>query len=295
MKKGFFPALGTPLDSDGHLCAASFTAQIQDQIAAGASGLLVMGSMGIEPYIRNSVYQSVAACGVEAARGQAPVLVGVMDTSIGRVLDRIDALNDLPIDGVVATVPYYNAMNQAQVLKFYTALADQSKFPVYLYDLAVVTKTRTLPETVMSLWQHPNIRGIKTGNLVTARQLTGSPEKPAGFDIIYSDLDTFDVAYRYGLAKNLDGMFACVPQTTNRLYADLDAGEYSQAAVSLNGIIALRDLFVASGSVLGAFTYAMNDLGYTGSFTMDYDSLPAAAWHEKVTALLKQLGEKVLA
>jgi 4-hydroxy-tetrahydrodipicolinate synthase len=247
--------------------------------------------MGIEPYIRNSAYKDVARCGVQAAKGQAPVLVGVMDTCISRVLDRVDALSDLAIDGVVSTVPYYNAMNQAQVLKFYTALADHSKFPVYLYDLAVVTKTRTMPETAMQLWKHPNIRGIKTGNLVTARLLTVSPEKPTNFDIVYSDLDTFDVAYRYGISKNLDGMFACAPKTATRMYRALEAGEFEAAAKHLDAIVALRDIFVESGSVLGTFTFAMNDLGYAGQFHMDYDTMPGAVYHEKVTAFLKQMGE----
>ena len=291
MKLGFFPALGTPLDAEGNVLKQSFAMQIEHQIQAGASGLLVMGSMGIEPYIRNSVYPSVARCGVEAAKGQAPVLVGVMDTCISRVLDRVDALKDLPIDGVVSTVPYYNAMNQAQVIKFYTALADSSKFPVYLYDLAVVTKTRTMPETVMKLWKHPNIRGIKTGNLVTARLLLNSPEKPEGFDVVYSDLDTFDVAYQYGIDKNLDGMFACTPKTAKKMYAALGAQRFSEASACLDAIVNLRDLFVESGSVLGAFTYAMNDLGYEGSFHMDYETLPAAIYHERVTAFLKQMGE----
>ncbi len=291
MKLGFFPALGTPLDAEGNVLKQSFAMQIEHQIQAGASGLLVMGSMGIEPYIRNSVYPNVARCGVEAAKGQAPVLVGVMDTCISRVLDRVDALKDLPIDGVVSTVPYYNAMNQSQVVKFYTALADSSKFPVYLYDLAVVTKTRTMPETVMKLWKHPNIRGIKTGNLVTARLLLNSPEKPEGFDIVYSDLDTFDVAYQYGIDKNLDGMFACTPRTAKKMYTALGAQRFSEARACLDAIVNLRDLFVESGSVLGAFTYAMNDLGYEGSFHMDYETLPAAVYHEKVTAVLKQMGE----
>lgn len=291
MKQGFFPALGTPLDENGNLLCNSFQKQIQDQIQAGASGLLVMGSMGIEPYIRNNVYPSVARCGVEAVKGQAPVLVGVMDTSIGRVLDRVDVLKDLKIDGVVSTVPYYYAMNQAQVVKFYTALADHSKFPVYLYDLTVVTKTRTMPETVMKLWKHPNIRGIKTGNLVTARLLLNSPEKPESFDIVYSDLDTFDVAYRYGINKNLDGMFACTPKTAKKMYTAFSEARLDEASACLDAIVGLRDLFVESGSVLGAFTYAMNDLGYEGSFYMDYDSMPAEAYHEKVTAALKQMGE----
>ena len=53
MKEGFITALGTPLSDDGALVAKSFLKQIDDQIEAGASALLAMGSMGNEAYIRD--------------------------------------------------------------------------------------------------------------------------------------------------------------------------------------------------------------------------------------------------
>lgn len=65
MKTGFYPALGTPLDEMGYLITKSMEEQVQDQIEAGAAGLLVMGSMGIEPYIRQSEYRKVAAAVAE--------------------------------------------------------------------------------------------------------------------------------------------------------------------------------------------------------------------------------------
>ena len=46
MKAGFIPALGTPLDKNGNLMVESYKKQINDQIDAGAVGILCMGSMG---------------------------------------------------------------------------------------------------------------------------------------------------------------------------------------------------------------------------------------------------------
>ena len=40
MNKGFYTALGTPLDSQGNFCPESMTRQIEMQIDAGVSGLL---------------------------------------------------------------------------------------------------------------------------------------------------------------------------------------------------------------------------------------------------------------
>ena len=48
-KNGFYTALGTPLTEDGKLIENALRRHIEQQIEAGASGLLLLGSMGIQP------------------------------------------------------------------------------------------------------------------------------------------------------------------------------------------------------------------------------------------------------
>lgn len=292
MKKGFYTALGTPLDGSWNFCADSMTNQIEQQIEAGASGLLVMGSMGNEAYLRDCEYPKVAACSAKAARGRVPVLVGVTDVSVGRVLDRIEALSGVEgIDGVVSTVPYYGACTQDEVYDFYNEIANKSPWPVYLYDLAVVTKTATLPSTVRKLWKNPNIKGIKSGNMVTQRVLLQAEDKPADFSQMFSNIDEFDIAYKYGIDKNLDGMFACTPKTAQKLYRALDADDMAAAAKYLDQILGLRDLFLTTPCLMMAFSHAMNLLGCKGNFGVDYERDVSDADKERVTAAMKEIGE----
>lgn len=292
MKKGFYTALGTPLDSSGNFCADSMTRQIEQQIEAGASGLLVMGSMGNEAYLCDCEYPKVAACSAKAAKGRVPVLVGVTDVSIGRVMDRIEALSGIEgIDGVVSTVPYYGACTQDDVYTFYNEIANKSPWPVYLYDLAVVTKTATLPSTVQKLWKNPNIKGIKSGNMVTQRVLMQAEDKPADFSQMFSNIDEFDIAYQYGIDKNLDGMFACTPKTAQKLYRALDAGDMAAASKYLDQILSLRDLFLTTPCLMMAFSHAMNLLGCEGNFGVDYQPDVSAADKERITVAMKEMGE----
>ena len=91
MKEGFYTALRTPVDNNGNLIVKSYKKHVEDQIEAGASGLLAMGSMGIEPYLKQSEYGKIALTVSETTRGRCPVLVGVMDNSITRVIERIES------------------------------------------------------------------------------------------------------------------------------------------------------------------------------------------------------------
>ena len=292
MKHGFYTALGTPLDSRGNFCPEGMELQIEQQIAAGASGLLVMGSMGQESYLKQSEYAKVASCSAKAANGRVPVLVGVTDVSIHRVLDRVAELEKIPgIDGIVSTVPYYSACTQEDVFTFYSAIADASSRPVYLYDLAVVTKTATTADTVMRLWKHPNIKGIKSGNLVTLRTLLRAEDRPEDFAIMFSNIDEFDIAYHYGIDKNLDGMFSCTPKTAKAMYDALAAGDMEAGGRELDKILALRDLFVSTGCLFMAYSHAMNLLGCGGCFAYDYHKDISEEQKARVTAAMQAMGE----
>jgi dihydrodipicolinate synthase/N-acetylneuraminate lyase len=285
----FYPALGTPLDSMGNVVFNSLNKHVEDQVNKKAAGLLVMGSMGIQPVIKNSEYVKVAQIVVEAAHGSCPVYVGVMDNSIARVKDRLNSLNDLQLDGVVATLPYYFQSTQEEMKTFYRSIADASSFPLYLYDLPGVTQCKIQAATVISLMSHPNIAGIKTGDIVLARVLSRKqPEVNPDFQIIYSGLDSFDIACTYGISRNLDGMFSCTSDTTVTMYAALNEGNNKLAADCLDKIVGLRDVFVEVG-VFPGFTHAMNLLGFEGNFHPDYASELNLHQAEKVKAFMQHM------
>ncbi|RED52795.1 dihydrodipicolinate synthase family protein [Cohnella phaseoli] len=289
MSNGYYPALGTPLDRDGSVLTGSLIKHVEDQIGRKAEGLLVMGSMGMQPMIKDSEYAKVAQIAAEAARGQCPVYAGVMDNSVARVKDRIERLQGIKLEGVVTTVPFYFQSTQTEIIAFYRAIADTSPYPLYLYDLPGVTQCKIQAATVIELMRHPNIRGIKSGDLALVRGLSRSlrdvnPE----FEVIYSGLDTFDVAYSFGITRTLDGMFSCTSQIAERMYEALQAGNLESAAGHLDSIVGLRNLFVEVG-VFPGFTHAMNLLGFEGDFHPDYSSRLNPQQADKVESYMRQI------
>lgn len=289
-KQGFYPALGTPLDHDGRVIESSLRRHASDQAQAGAAGLLVLGSMGQQPYVASSETRATAAAVAEEIRGACPVLVGVMDNAVGRVMERIRQLEGLPIDGVVATTPFYYPLSQGDIVRFFTALAAESPYPLYLYDLSVVTQSKISLDTAIQLMSVPNIAGIKTGDLTVARVLTRLKSSTnRAFSVMFSGLDVFDVAYGYGVTENLDGMFSCAPSVSADMYRALAAGDRETASQRLDDIVHLRDTFVEVG-VFPGFTCAMNALGYEGRFHPDYMQQLGEASREKVTEAMRKLG-----
>jgi dihydrodipicolinate synthase/N-acetylneuraminate lyase len=160
-----------------------------------------------------------------------------------------------------------------------------------MYDLAVVTQSKITYEIVKELIRTvPNLAGIKSADMNMFRKLKLDPEVPEDFLMVYSGLDNFDIAYKWGIDKCLDGMPACTPVNSGKLFTAMKNGDYDKAAEYLNNIIALRDLFVAR-DLWPSFSTAMNLLGYEGNFAPDYVSPIKEEYIEEIKNELARIGE----
>jgi len=291
MKAGFVPALGTPLDKNGDLCEASFKKQIEDQINAGAVGLLCMGSMGQQAFIPRRTCPKVAKAAVEAAAGRVPVFVGAMDCSVAGAKERMASMEALDLDGFVFTTPYYAACPRDQVMNYFRSVARETSHDILLYDLPSATQTKITYDMVLELLHDvPNLRGIKSADQQMFRRLTLNPDVPEDFTMVYSGLDTFDVAYKWGINKCLDGMLSCTPKNTSKMFKAMAAGDFETGAACLNNIVAFRDFFLAH-DLWPSFTVAMNLLGYEGNFAPDYTSPIKEAYIPEIRAEMVRIGE----
>jgi 4-hydroxy-tetrahydrodipicolinate synthase len=287
---GFVTALGTPTDFSGNLNTRSMRQQIDMQIDSHAAGLLALGSMGIQPYLRHETFfQTVKTC-CDHIGGRIPLYVGVSDLSVMRVMDRIDAISGLPIDAVVSTVPYYNVLTQNEIYTFYREIARNSAYPLFLYDLPAVTKTPIAPSTIERLMNdEPNIRGIKTAQLPTIRSIRDTVHE--NFSIFYSGLDTMDMVISSSVPVGLDGMFCVTGETTNALFSALRDNRQEDATLALSSILRIRDTFISYG-VFSSFTAAMNLIGLEGRFHPDYCRDLSESEKSKIEQVLKE--EKII-
>ena len=289
IEKGFVTALGTPLSPEGKFMSESMALHVEHQIASGAVALLCMGSMGQQPYILDSQYPLVARTCTDAAAGKIPVYVGVSDVSISRVTHRIEALEGMSIDGIVSTAPFYYPTSQHEVIAFYRAVADNSPYPLYLYDLSVVSQAPFTAETVLALSSHPNIRGIKSANIAMLRNVMRALND-SSFRIFFSGLDFMDVALSYGLPQMLDGMFACTPVISAAFGKCIAEGDIKGAGRYLDSILGLRDAMARYG-IWPSFTHVMNLLGYQGFFGPDYVGTITNEAKEALRSHMSEIGE----
>lgn len=289
LKKGFYCALGTPLDDEGRLVEHSLCAHIEDQIAAGASGLLLMGTMGMMGCVRQDEYERVVSAAVRAVRGRVPLMVGGQDNSIARLRERLDVLNKYDV-AVVVTAPYYFAQSRETANNCLRSAAGLTHHDVYLYDHPYTAKYKLDYEDVSKLAQIPNVKGVKTGDPILIKALHDDKNLKADFTPIFSNSDLFVMGWAYGIEHILDGIFACFPRTISHAQKAFETGDFEGGKAGINRLMAGRDLMGSFG-MWSAFRYAMNLLGFEGDFAPDYEPALSEEGKEAVYKLLVDIGE----
>jgi len=259
----FITAIGTPLTEDEQLHEQGLEIELADQWGAGIDGILVAGSMGAMQLLTDATYRRLISRSVDLSAGRGEILVGAGDAGFARTRDRIRLLNEFAIDGVAVLAPYFWTFGQDELIDYYRALADEARAPLYLYDLPQVTGTKLTTETVLTLAEHPNIRGIKaSAQPAFSRQLIDRVD--ASFRVIVAEPDLVDVLLHHGIDNHLDGMWAVAPQWIVAIGRCAAEGDWPGAAAYQQQLSQLRDLIVQGR--LAVFTELMNARGIPGRF-----------------------------
>jgi 4-hydroxy-tetrahydrodipicolinate synthase len=260
-------AIGTPLGEDDTLHIEGLAAQLDLQWRHGIQGILIAGSMGTMQLLSDQTYADLVRHGVELATGRGEVLIGAGDTSFNRTRDRIHLVNQYKVDGVAVLTPYLLKFSQAELVDYFHALADESRAPIYLYDLPQVTGLKVELETVLAVCDHKNIRGIKCSDDMRESRVLIEALKTRGSDfrVIVAQPMLLDALVRHGVREHLDGIFAVAPDWASAIARHTEAGEHDKASAYQHDLIEMLT-FMRQINVRGAFTELMNARGVPGRF-----------------------------
>ncbi|MCC6681263.1 MAG: dihydrodipicolinate synthase family protein [Phycisphaeraceae bacterium] len=262
----FITAIGTPLTQDDQLHIEGLARHLDDQAAGGIDALLIAGTMGLHQLQSDRTWRDLVVNSIQLSRGRFELLIGVGDHSTVRTLDRITFVNSLDgIHGVVVLTPSFFKYSEKQYIAYYTQLADESRYPLFIYDLQPLTGVHLSVDTLSRLARHPNIAGIKlSANVPEAVRLRMRLEGST-FRIIVAEPVLSDILFRAGFSEHLDGIYAVCPHWASALARAARQEDWDTAAQWQQRLTGVKELFIAHpfGPL---FTALMNERGIAGKF-----------------------------
>ncbi|CAL3972690.1 unnamed protein product [Diplocarpon coronariae] len=195
---------------------------------SGITGLVVLGSTGEAVHLTNSERFELLS-GVRDALDKAgykdyPIIAGTAAQNIAEVVDQLKRAAEAGCQWGLVLVPGYfaGASTQDGLVKWFTAVADQSPIPIMIYHYpGVSNNVRVAPSTYATLSRHPNIVGCKLshGDVSHHAQIGANPT------IDHTRFHTFTglgqqllPVLALGCAGTIDGTAGFFPKSVVHLY-----------------------------------------------------------------------------
>ena len=185
--QGVYTALVTPFTDRGDVDDKALQALVEQQIAAGITGLVPMGTTGESPTLSHEEHLAVVGKVIKWAAGKVPVIAGTGSNSTAEALHLSQKAKDLGAAATLQVVPYYNKPNQDGMEKHFLAIADAVDLPLIVYNIAGRTAVNLETDTLIRLAAHKNIVGVKeaSGNIGQITDVLA--RRPAGFSVLSGD------------------------------------------------------------------------------------------------------------
>ncbi|KAI0179534.1 aldolase [Hypoxylon sp. FL1284] len=221
-KAANYDPVAAPVDIDTQVAHSLYLAR------AGIKGLVILGSTGEAIHLTNKERFEVLSGVRQALEKEGvkdyPIIAGTATQNIEETVGQLKEAKEAGAQYGLCLVPGYfaGASTQEGVIRWFTAVADQSPIPIMIYHYpGVSNNVKVVPSTFVTLAKHPNIVGCKLshGDVSYHAQIASSPS------IDHSSFATFSglgqqllPVVTIGAVGAIDGCAGFFPKTVVRLY-----------------------------------------------------------------------------
>jgi 4-hydroxy-tetrahydrodipicolinate synthase len=257
-------AMVTPFKADGSVDWAGVETLAKHLVANGHDGIAVNGTTGEAPTTKPDEKDEIIRV-VKAAVGPSiKVLAGAGDNETAFSVDQAKRAAKAGADALLIVTPYYNKPPQAGIIAHFNAVANSTDLPVMIYDIPGRTGVEIESDTIVKLFEHPQIVALKDakGNVAATSWVI----KRCGIPV-YSGDDILNLPF---LSIGAVGFVSVCGHTVgNDLKAMLDAWFAGDAAKALEIHQKLLPIYTGTFRTQGAILTkaALNMLGLPGGVT----------------------------
>lgn len=292
---GVIPPVVTPLTADGELDRPSLERVVGHLLDGGVSGLFALGSSGETAYLTPGQQDQVIEVITAAAAGQVPVLVGAIETTTNRAIERANRAAELGADAVVVTAPFYTRTNDSEIDRHFRDVAAAVDLPLLAYDVPVCVHSKLDPELLLPLAADGVLAGVKdsSGDDGSFRRLVIGARELPGFSVLTGHELVVDSMMLGGADGSVPGLGNVDPHGYVRLHEAAVRGDWAAATAEQDRLVGLFDIIraarpgtaSATAAGLGAFKTALMVRGIIATNVM---SPPMRRLDEAETATIAE-------
>ena len=262
---GILPPLTTPFDDEGRVDFEGLRRNVARYNETGLAGYVALGSNGEAVHLTREEQTEVISTIKQSARPDHTVIAGVNEFSTQAAIAATRRAADAGADAALVITPYfYKArMTQAALAEHFTAVAEASPLPVFIYNVPQNTGVTIEPATIARLAEPPNVAGVKdsAGNFGALAETIRLA--PAGFRVMIGNGGILYPSLLMGASGAILAVACAAPRACVELYEAVRADNGARARDLQNRLAPLSQI-VTAGLGVAALKTAMAFNGFLG-------------------------------
>ena len=159
--RGVIVPILTPLHPDETVDTQSLQRLVNYLLDNGVHGIWVSGTTGEFGALSDQQRLVSIETVVDEVAGRVPIIGNVSGASTQLSLEMARAVQEMGLDGVAVTPPYYYPNAQDELLDHYRYIRDQAGVPLWVYNIPQTVKTAVAPSTIATLVSEGAVVGVK--------------------------------------------------------------------------------------------------------------------------------------
>lgn len=165
--EGVYPALITPMDSNGELNENAFRQLIEFNIQAGVHGFWVAGGTGESIFLTDEENMRIAEIAADQNAGRVKNIMHVGAPTTDRAVELAKHAASVGVEAVCCVPPYFYAQPDQSIVDHYKAIGEAANLPLFAYNLPQSTHVEITPELMSKIkCEVPELKGLKHSSFI---------------------------------------------------------------------------------------------------------------------------------
>lgn len=158
---GVYPALTTPFTASDALDFETFAKNMEAQIAAGANGLVLGGTLGEASSLLNEEKYELVRFTVEKSAGRVPVIMNIAEQTTRAAVAAAREAERCGAGGLMLLPPMRYKADDRETLAYFQAVAEATPLPIMIYNNPVDYKILVTLDMFEEMAAWPSIQAVK--------------------------------------------------------------------------------------------------------------------------------------
>ena len=240
--KGVFPALTTKFTSDDKLDLPLFEKNLNAQLAAGVTGIILGGTLGEASVLSTDEKETLVKFAVEKCADKVPVILNIAEGSTKEALQQAGYAKAWGAKGIMMLPPMRYKSDHRETVTYFKTVADATELPIMIYNNPVDYKIEVTLDMFAELIECKNIQAVKE----STRDVSNVTRMKNRFGDRIKILCGVDTIAMEELCLGADGWVAglvcAFPAETVAIYKLVKAGKIEEAAKIYRWFMPLLEL-----------------------------------------------------